>query len=405
MMQQIQIPVSKSILNRFLVLSALSDNEINLPETQLPNDVVVMHRLLFKHSGNTYNVEDAGTVFRFLTAYLSITSGEYVLSGTSTLNARPIKPLVDVLLDLGADIIYLEKEYQAPLKIKGKKIKGGEVTIDGALSSQFISALMLIAPTFDDGLKLRMLNPTSIPYLKLTQSCLHSFGIRVQVEGNWIQVDPGQHFIKDDSALENVEGDWSSAAFWYALCTITKKSFSFQNLKLDSAQGDRSCASLFAKLGVETSESNNGISIRYTAVKSSVAEFNLADSPDLAPALVVACALLQFNAKFYGLETLKNKESNRTAVLQSELLKLGVAFQSHFNYWNLETAGLVSKIDAEVLILEAFNDHRIAMAFAAILTKYHNVVINEFECVVKSYPFFWNEFEEAFHRSPSQSNL
>ncbi|MCX6188231.1 MAG: hypothetical protein NTW54_01240 [Bacteroidetes bacterium] len=231
------------------------------PDAQLPHDVLVMKQLLFENNSNIFNVEDAGTVFRFLTAYASITPGEHLLYGTDKLNSRPIKPLVDALRQLGAKIDYCNLEGEAPLKIGGLSLIGGEITLDASFSSQFASALMLIAPTLKLGLKINLSGVTSIPYIHLTQECLSYFGVKSSIRDNFVEVPYTPNFTQNSIAMQAIETDWSSAAFWYALCAVTGKSFRFENLSLKSIQGDIVCMELFRCLGVDTLLGEHEISI------------------------------------------------------------------------------------------------------------------------------------------------
>ena len=395
-METVTLPLSKSILNRCLVLSALSKTSLGYmpPDAQLPHDVLVMKQLLFENNSNIFNVEDAGTVFRFLTAYASITPGEHLLYGTDKLNSRPIKPLVDALRQLGAKIDYCNLEGEAPLKIGGQSLIGGEITLDASFSSQFVSALMLIAPTLKLGLKINLSGVTSIPYIHLTQECLSYFGVKSSIRDNFVEVPYTPNFTQNSIAMQAIETDWSSAAFWYALCAVTGKSFRFENLSLKSIQGDIVCMELFRCLGVDTLLGEHEISIEKNNSGQDALAFNLQSCPDLAPALIIACALQNRNAKFYGLHTLQYKESSRAEALQLELKKLNINFFPDSDCWQLSSNAEFSNdklLNLNCKLL-TYNDHRLAMAFACVKAVNRNVEIEHDECVKKSYPFFWEEF-------------
>ncbi len=399
-MENISLPLSKSILNRCLMLSAISKTPIYYlpPEENLPNDVLVMKRLLFENTSSVFDVEDAGTVFRFLSAYLAITPGEHRLLGTPRLNSRPIAPLVDALNNLGAKIMYCGKQGEAPLQIIGKKISGGEITLNASASSQFVSALMLIAPLFTAGLKIKLSDVTSFPYLEITRKCLDFFGVESSIQGNVVQVEYTPEFKLKTNELRTLETDWSSAAFWYALCAVTGKAFRFKNLSGKSIQGDFVCVELFKSLGVETTIDENEIQIKAITTEHNQLEFDLGACPDIAPALIVACALKNKSAKFYGLHTLVNKESNRVEVLQTELKKININFLQEDLFWTLipNTEVVFHPSALPVCHLLTYNDHRIAMAFASIKALNNKIVIENQECVKKSYPLFWNDFFRIF---------
>jgi 3-phosphoshikimate 1-carboxyvinyltransferase len=394
-MENVQLPLSKSILNRLLLLSAISGTAVNyLPaESTLPNDVVVMKRLLFENDTNDFNVEDAGTVFRFLTSYLCIKEGIHLIYGTPKLNSRPIKPLVDALIALGADIVYAGAPGEAPLKITGKKLEGGEITINASLSSQFVSSLMLIASTFPKGLKIHLQNTTSLPYIHMTKKCLEYFGVESSFENEIINIKYTPS-LKPIKGIMDIESDWSSAAFWYALCAVTHKSFCFTNLSLQSIQGDKVCVELFKKIGVVTSSFDDETRIEYKNKIENNLEFHLEDCPDIAPALIVACALQNKRAVFYGLHTLQRKESNRVEALQTELKKLNIEFTGSGDHWILIPDNLlpIKEASAFSFVLNTYNDHRLAMAFACVKALNNKIEIENMECVKKSYPMFWEEY-------------
>lgn len=399
-MEIIELPLSKSILNRCLILSAISKEKLNhLPSNNLlPNDVIVMKRLLFENETSNYDVEDAGTVFRFLTAYLSNVEGSHLIYGTPKLNSRPITPLIDALRKLNAEIYSTTIPNEAPLKIEGRQLIGGEITLDASASSQFVSALMLIAPTFRDGLTINLKNATSFPYIVITNECLGYFGVRTEITKTHIKVFATPKFVINEYALMHIETDWSSAAFWYALCAISGKSFAFKNLYLNSIQGDKVAAQLFAKLGITTHENEDGVYIECNQVSNYILEFDLQDCPDLAPALIIACGIKKIEAKFFGLHTLQFKESNRVLALKQELHKLQISFTEINEYWHL-----ISNYDARInATLNTHDDHRLAMAFACFKAKNNRIEITNPACVKKSNPRFWSDFYRVFPADSEQ---
>lgn len=393
-MYSVQLPKSKSILNRCLILSALTQraHQYLPPDHQLPNDVVVMKRLLYDNVSNEYNVEDAGSVFRFLTAFLSIQEGTHRIYGTQKLNERPIQPLVKALQTLGCNIESEHKDGNAPLIIRGATIHGGDISLDAGLSSQFLSALMLIAPMLPNGLRIHLEKLTSSPYINITVECLRWFGAQVSQQANVIEINSGFSAQAKELTKDDIESDWSSAAFWYSLSAVTGKSFELRGLKEESVQGDKASIQLFEKLGIETQFTATGIIINKNASAQNAPEFNLVDCPDLGPALIVACALLKINAKFYGLKSLAYKESNRLLSLEIELEKLGVQFINANEAWELKSQDLQLK----PIQLNTYLDHRMAMAFASAQAVYPEITIENPDCVSKSYPMFWVEFNRIF---------
>lgn len=391
MVHEIQLPISKSIANRYLLLSALGGTApVPLPhDALLPNDVLVMRRLLSQKDTENYNVHDAGTVFRFLTAYLSVQPGTHRLSGTETLNKRPIAPLVNALRSLGASVTYASAEGEAPLIIEGRILTGGSITADASISSQFVSALMLIAPTLAQGLRLYLPGRVSSrTYITLTQKCLLDYGVQVQTDEQCIYIPPQ----KIQSCNTPVEHDWSSAAFWYALCAITGRSFSLPGLNTGSMQADAQTPHFFDQLGVQTRQTPLGIEIsRAHEIEKDLA-FDLSGQPDMAPALIVACAALGLKATFTGLHTLAFKESDRTLALQQELKKLNIHFTREAEVWKLDATG----VQWQAAELHTYNDHRLAMAFMCFTALHPGISIENPECVAKSYPRFIHHFNTVF---------
>jgi 3-phosphoshikimate 1-carboxyvinyltransferase len=301
---------------------------------------------------------------------------------------RPIQILVDALKTLGADISYAEKEGFAPLKIKGTKLRGGFVRIDGNVSSQYISSLLLIAPSLEKGLELEFEGAiTSVPYIKMTLSLLGSLGIQTSFEGQTIVVAP-QKEIEDRHIT--VESDWSSASYYYSMIALSEKGkITLSAYKKESLQGDSVLANLYQSFGVTTRFSENSITIEKTAnfQKPSKVEFDLIKAPDIAQTIAVTSFGMGIACDLTGLHTLKIKETDRLLALQQELSKLGAEIRVTENALHLEAA---SKIHKDVSIA-TYQDHRMAMAFAPLLLK-TSLFVEEQEVVSKSYPTFWEDF-------------
>ena len=385
--QKIQITGSKSESNRLLILQQLYpnlavDNLSNSDDTRLVQKALA-------NTGAEINIGHAGTAMRFLTGYLATKEGaEVILTGSGRMKERPIQILVDALKTLGADISYVEKEGFAPLKIKGSKLRGGFVRIDGNVSSQFISSLLLIAPSLEKGLELEFKGAiTSVPYIKMTLSLLESLGIQTSFEGQTIVVAP-QKEIEDRHIT--VESDWSSASYYYSMVALSEKGkITLSAYKTESLQGDSVLANLYQSFGVTTRFSENSITLEKTAnfQKPSKVEFDLIKAPDIAQTIAVTSFGMGIACDLTGLHTLKIKETDRLLALQQELSKLGAEIRVTENTLHLESS---SKIHKDISIA-TYQDHRMAMAFAPLLLK-TSLFVEEQEVVSKSYPTFWEDF-------------
>ena len=385
--QKIQITGSKSESNRLLILQQLYpnlavDNLSNSDDTRLVQKALA-------NTGAEINIGHAGTAMRFLTGYLATKEGaEVILTGSGRMKERPIQILVDALKTLGADISYVEKEGFAPLKIKGSKLRGGFVRIDGNVSSQFISSLLLIAPSLEKGLELEFEGAiTSVPYIKMTLSLLESLGIQTSFEGQTIVVAP-QKEIEDRHIT--VESDWSSASYYYSMVALSEKGkITLSAYKTESLQGDSVLANLYQSFGVTTRFSENSITLEKTAnfQKPSKVEFDLIKAPDIAQTIAVTSFGMGIACDLTGLHTLKIKETDRLLALQQELSKLGAEIRVTENTLHLESS---SKIHKDISIA-TYQDHRMAMAFAPLLLK-TSLFVEEQEVVSKSYPTFWEDF-------------
>ena len=369
------LPASKSISNRAIILNALSYSP-ELPHNLSDCDDTRVMLNAFNSDSSVFDIGAAGTSMRFLTAYLSKIAGIWEITGSERMKNRPIGILVNALRELGANIEYIEKEGYPPLKITGKALKGGEITLDGGISSQFISALLMIGPTMRDGLTLNLTgNIISIPYIKMTLSMMEYFGIKSQWKDNIIKIAP-QSYSETDYF---VESDWSAASYWYEIATLSKSGFTLKGLQKNSLQGDSRIAEFFKPLGIETEYTQEGVILKYnesliSGEKGYVYNLDLSNQPDLAQTLVVCCALTDTAFRFTGLQTLKIKETDRIEALKKELLKLGYIITDHDNSI-LEWDG--SKCEPqEKPVIDTYEDHRMAMAFAPACFKFNNLYIN-----------------------------
>ncbi len=385
--QKIQITGSKSESNRLLILQQLYPN-LSVDNLSNSDDTRLVQKAL-ANTGAEINIGHAGTAMRFLTGYLATKEGaDVILTGSGRMKERPIQILVDALKTLGADISYAEKEGFAPLKIKGSKLRGGFVRIDGNVSSQYISSLLLIAPSLEKGLELEFKGAiTSVPYIKMTLSLLESLGIQTSFEGQTIVVAP-QKEIEDRHIT--VESDWSSASYYYSMVALSEKGkITLSAYKKESLQGDSVLANLYQSFGVTTRFSENSITLEKTAnfQKPSKVEFDLIKAPDIAQTIAVTSFGMGIACDLTGLHTLKIKETDRLLALQQELSKLGAEIRVTENTLHLESS---SKIHKDISIA-TYQDHRMAMAFAPLLLK-TSLFVEEQEVVSKSYPTFWEDF-------------
>lgn len=388
---KINIGGSKSESNRLLILQAQFPN-ITIQNLSESDDTVALQNGL-QCSDGIVDIHHAGTAMRFLTAYFSAKQAtQTTLTGSQRMQERPIGILVDALKSLGATIEYVNQDGFPPLKIKGKNLLKKEVTIKANVSSQYISALMLVAPMLPRGLKINLEGETtSVPYIEMTLSLLKSIGIEGNFNKNIITISSAK--IVESTTL-TVESDWSSASYFYSLvalskdCKITLGSFSEESL-----QGDAALVQIYDSLGVQTvfntSEKTISLSKKNIELPDSIM-LDLTNTPDLAQTIAVTCFGLDIGCKLTGLHTLKIKETDRLTALKNELEKLGATLQIDDNSLNLEKS---FQINPNVLI-ETYQDHRMAMAFAPLAVK-TILTINNAEVVSKSYPSFWEDLKKV----------
>lgn len=388
----VQLPASKSISNRALILHALSGGSTRPENLSDCDDTQVMIRAL-DYMPDVIDIHAAGTAMRFLTAYLCVTPDTHVITGTERMQQRPIRILVDALRTLGARIDYAGNEGFPPLRINGTQLTGSEIELAGNVSSQYISALLMIGAVLPVGLKLRLTGDIiSRPYINLTLQLMHDFGAQARwTSENSISVAPsGYH----DTPFR-VESDWSAASYWYQMTALATGSPEVELLGLfaNSAQGDSRGAELFARLGVQTEYTPQGVKLRKQGHPVVRLDEDLVDIPDLAQTFVVTCCLLDVPFRFTGLQSLKIKETDRICALITELRKLGYvihAEQDSILWWDGERCPTDEQPG-----IDTYEDHRMAMAFAPACLVRPGIRINEPQVVSKSYPRYWDDLQAA----------
>lgn len=384
----IKITGSKSESNRLLLLSALYQG-IAIANVSNSDDAQVMAAGLEKSSG-VVDIHHAGTAMRFLTGYFSAQEGKNVtLTGSKRMTERPIKILVDALKTLGADISYANEEGYPPIYIKGKVLTKNKVSLAANVSSQYISSLLLIAPSLQNGLELELVGKiTSVPYIKMTLGLLDELGIPNTFEGNMITVAPMTTVAP--KALV-VESDWSSASYYYSIVALAAvgAEITLSAYKKDSLQGDSVLAELYTKFGVVTTFAENTVTLKKVAApKDNTVAFDLANAPDIAQTIAVTVFGLGMACDLIGLHTLKIKETDRLEALHTELSKLGCSISVTEKSLHIVPSGVPI---ADVGIA-TYNDHRMAMAFAPLALK-TSLYIQHAEVVSKSYPDFWQDLK------------
>lgn len=390
---RVTLPLSKSMSNRALIINALTPGAAPLKEIAVCNDTASMLKALVSQNESEINIGAAGTTMRFLTAYFAVKEGaSLVLDGSERMRKRPIGVLVDALRTLGADIEYAGEEGFPPLRIRGRKLKGGELTLDSTVSSQYISALLMIAPTMSEGLKLSLTGDTvSRPYILMTLKMMEDAGIESDYFNDVITIRPQSYRPYDFK----IEGDWSSAAVWYEIEAISSGAVTIDNLARESCQGDRKLAEIFARLGVDTEweGENGGTDLVASPDQDARLRVDFSETPDLAQYVIVTCAMLGIPFHFTGLSTLAIKETDRIAAITAELAKIGIMLQPEGNdaiAWEGQRRPFSS-----LPRFDTYDDHRMAMCLAPIAIFIPGIVINDMEVVTKSYPNFWTELQNA----------
>ncbi|MDG2059384.1 MAG: 3-phosphoshikimate 1-carboxyvinyltransferase [Flavobacteriales bacterium] len=367
---EINLPSSKSISNRLLIIQALCMENFKIENLSISDDTINLQKAISSKE-NTINIGDAGTSFRFLTSYLSIQKGqEFILTGSDRMKERPIKELVSVLRKMGAKIEYLKNEGFPPLKIIGTDLEGGKIEIDGGISSQFITSILLIAPTFQNGINLEIVGElVSNPYVEMTLKLMKEFGIESDWTNNIITINHQKYIPKDYT----VEADWSAASFWFEIASLSKRcNIRLNGLQQNSIQGDKRSIEIFNNLGVDSIFENEKLILTKNQTISPFQTYNLIETPDLYQPL--RCTLFSKNIKadFSGIQTLKDKETDRIISVETELNKLN-----------------------SIKIIDTHKDHRMAMSFAPLCLEFGKLQINDVEVVSKSYPDFWEDLKKA----------
>ncbi len=390
---RISLPSSKSISNRVLIINALSYSPWEIGNLSDSDDTRVLEAALSSND-HIFDIGHAGTSMRFLTAFLSKVVGEWIITGSERMQQRPIRILVEALRKLGAWIEYTGNEGYPPLRIRGSYLKGGILELDGSVSSQYISALLMIAPVIEGGLTIRLKNRvTSRSYIEMTLKLMELFGIKSVFRNNEIRVNEQSY----QPVKYSVEADWSGASYWYeALALCDSGVVELDGLRLSGLQGDEAVENWFRGFGIETVPTDNGIRlIKNVEMQPGRLFLKFHETPDMAQTMAVLCVAKGIPFHFSGLETLKIKETNRIAALQNELAKFG-AVLTEPKEGELSWNGLVRpEIAEELPVIETYNDHRMALAFAPLALTGKVVRIAYPSVVSKSYPSFWEDLVKA----------
>lgn len=397
----ITLPASKSISNRALIVQALAGGTI-MPENLSDCDDTEVVIAALTNRPDTIDIKAAGTAMRFMTAYLSVTEGEHTITGTERMKRRPIGILVDALRMLGADISYVEQEGYPPLHIKGQQLMGGRLDVPGNISSQYISALLMIGPMMQHGIELHLTGSmVSRPYIDLTLSIMKQYGANVDWTGvDTIAVRPRKY----KSIHYTVENDWSAASYWYEMAALWENQdveLWLKGLVDGSQQGDSIVKYIYSLMGIKTSfkqdadRQADGATLTRRMGRIQKLDFDFINCPDLAQTVVVTCCALDIHFHFTGLASLKIKETDRIEALKTELRKVGYVIRSANDaelMWDGE------RCDPTDTPIDTYEDHRMAMAFAPLAIKQGSIRINNPEVVTKSYPGFWDDLRLAGFR-------
>lgn len=398
----LQLSGSKSLSNRLLILKEVLNNSFEIQNISGSEDTKLLIDALEQLKNNrsgTIDIRHAGTDMRFLCAYIAThNSGEWVLTGSTRLQQRPVSELVNALQKLGAEISYTDKEGFPPLKIKKQKLKGGRIEMDGSISSQFISALLLVAPSFENGIEL-ILNGSLVswPYVEMTVDLLKHFGVKVHTEKNTIRLLP---FSQASPSLSSftVESDWSSASYWYSICALSPNSeIKLSFLSQKSLQADSVLPKLFEPLGVKTLFNGNVVHLSSSIKRNSEFNHDFTNCPDIAQTLAVCCFGLGIKATLTGLKTLKLKETDRIIALKTELEKFGIQVQAGPESLTIPQHSIFEETQSANydFTIKTYHDHRMAMSFAPLALVCKTLQIEDPAVVDKSYPTFWQDLKSA----------
>lgn len=398
----IQLPPSKSIGARFLVATYFSKTLPADPFFQDNDDLMVLQEALLEiysdeepidYGDSPIDVGASGTALRFVTAVCASSPGaDYVITGSTRLMERPMLPLIELLREAGAGIDVLGSNNCGPYRVKGKVLEGGSFSIRGDISSQFISALMLVAPSWKKGIKLSFTTPlVSRPYVEMTANLMSRFGIKVTLADTGVEVSSGKY--KEPEGFR-VEADWSSASFFYEACALGAKNIELADLPApnESLQGDSRTAEIFEKLGVISTFDKAGASLKLSGEKPESVEIDFRDCPDLVLPYAVSCLCMGVKFRFTNISHLRVKESDRVASLQSEAAKIGFKIEADED--EIEWKG-TTIARGEVAIIDTHDDHRVAMAFAMAALRFGEIRIKNPEVVEKSFIDFWNQIPKV----------
>lgn len=394
---RVMLPSSKSISNRALAISALAGRDVTVENVSDCDDTRVMQAWL-RERPDIIDIGAAGTAMRFSTALLAVSEGVHIITGSERMKNRPIGVLVDALRHLGAEISYEEREGFPPLRIVGNtQLKGGNVQLSGSVSSQYISALLMIGPMLKNGLILKLIDKiVSRPYIDMTIAVMQSFGAKVGwKDENIIEVEP----LPYQPCSYQVESDWSAASYWYemvALSSDAEAEILLPGLFAQSLQGDSRGATVFEQLGVSTEHRGDEVVLRKNGKRVERLDVDFVEMPDLAQTFVVTCCMLGVPFHFVGLQSLKIKETDRIEALKRELFKLGFVIEDR-NDSELLWDGVRSQCanSSDNIAIDTYEDHRMAMAFAPVALKDGRVVINNPQVVSKSYPRYWEDLKSV----------
>ena len=396
---QVALPASKSISNRVLIINSLAGST-DIPQNLSDCDDTEVTVAALRDKPDVIDIKAAGTAMRFLTAYLAVTPGCHTITGTERMKHRPIKVLVDALRYLGADITYVGEEGFPPLRINGRTLEGGHLPMPGNVSSQYISALLMIAPVLKNGLTLHLEGEIiSRPYIDLTLSLMAAYGADAEwSDMSTITVRPKPYVVRPYL----IENDWSAASYWYemmAICGTPDCRVALDGLADGSRQGDSSVRYIFSLLGVNTTfavpktDAPTSVTLRCTGRRLPRLEYDFVNSPDLAQTFVVCCVAMDIKFRFTGLQTLKIKETDRIEALKTELRKFGYVIND-VDGRELVWDGERCEPDANPVV-STYDDHRMALAFAPLAFKLGQVRIEHPQVVTKSYPSYWDDLRKA----------
>lgn len=395
------LPGSKSISNRLLILKQVLNLSIELKNLSTAKDTrdLITALAQIKENNNTIiDIGHAGTDMRFLTALLAITHGEWTLTGSERMKQRPIAELVNALKQIGAQISYLEEEGFPPLKITGQTLKGGAIEIDGSISSQFITALILIAPALENGLEIKIKNEiVSWSYILMTIDLLKQVGINIMIQDERQKTQDLKLIInKSKSLIYNpeylifsIESDWSSASYWFSIVALSKNAeITLIGLTENSSQGDSVLTKIYKNFGITSEFKDGNLILTKNSTVTNYFEYDFSDCPDIAQTIAVTCLGLKINCHLTGLKTLKVKETDRIIALKNELEKFGADVIITNN--SLSITNKSTLITHQSAIINTYNDHRMAMSFAPLVLIVNELALQNPEVVEKSYPLFWH---------------